>query len=299
VSEPTDEPAFLKAILANRDDDLPRLVFADWLDERNGPRDAERAEFIRVQVELAKIPVRTFGPSEGKLELRHEKLRRREKELWATMVDDKSAFAWCKVFGDGTLLHVEGPKVYDRRDRGGADSKVVTVSRGFPELVTCTLADWCGGNCWRCAGSRTNYHDRSQDCPACHGSGARPTIGPTVVAAHPVTRVTLSDREPLHIENRRTRTRTFMWLADDDPTPPLVWEGPPRAELFERHRLPAAVMTDELRQRFASAEEARDAVSERLIAWAKEQNRPKYRDVVDEQLRNVASMSLMPSEVIS
>jgi uncharacterized protein (TIGR02996 family) len=41
--------ALLSAILANPDDDLPRLVFADWLEE-NGTSDADaaRVEFIRL-----------------------------------------------------------------------------------------------------------------------------------------------------------------------------------------------------------------------------------------------------------
>src|SRR6476659_5225140 len=39
-----------QAIYANPDDDTPRLVYADWLDEHDQP---ERAEFIRVQIELA------------------------------------------------------------------------------------------------------------------------------------------------------------------------------------------------------------------------------------------------------
>jgi uncharacterized protein (TIGR02996 family) len=44
-----DRLALLSAILAAPDDDLPRLVFADWLDE-NGTTDADaaRAEFIRL-----------------------------------------------------------------------------------------------------------------------------------------------------------------------------------------------------------------------------------------------------------
>jgi uncharacterized protein (TIGR02996 family) len=37
---------FLAAVLARPDDDLPRLIFADWLDEHG---DADRAEFIRLQ----------------------------------------------------------------------------------------------------------------------------------------------------------------------------------------------------------------------------------------------------------
>src|SRR5690242_1443256 len=43
-----DEEAFLRAICENPDDDLPRLVYADWLDERGDPR----GEFIRVQIGL-------------------------------------------------------------------------------------------------------------------------------------------------------------------------------------------------------------------------------------------------------
>ncbi len=49
----TDRAAFLRAIADNPDDDLPRLVYADWLDEHGEP---ERAEFIRVQCELARLP---------------------------------------------------------------------------------------------------------------------------------------------------------------------------------------------------------------------------------------------------
>lgn len=46
-------PALLAAVLAHPDDDTPRLVYADWLQE-NGQ--LERAEFIRVQIELARRP---------------------------------------------------------------------------------------------------------------------------------------------------------------------------------------------------------------------------------------------------
>jgi uncharacterized protein (TIGR02996 family) len=45
-----DQAALYRGILANPHADLPRLVYADWLEE-NGR--AERAEFIRVQIELA------------------------------------------------------------------------------------------------------------------------------------------------------------------------------------------------------------------------------------------------------
>jgi uncharacterized protein (TIGR02996 family) len=46
----TDREALLRAVCENPDDDLPRLVFADWLEEHDEP---ERAEFIRLQIEIA------------------------------------------------------------------------------------------------------------------------------------------------------------------------------------------------------------------------------------------------------
>lgn len=50
----THEEAFLRAILEAPDDDTPRLVFADYLEETG--RDPARAEFVRVQIELAGLP---------------------------------------------------------------------------------------------------------------------------------------------------------------------------------------------------------------------------------------------------
>jgi uncharacterized protein (TIGR02996 family) len=48
----TTADALLAAVIASPDDDLPRLVYADWLDEHGEP---ERAEFVRAQVELEQM----------------------------------------------------------------------------------------------------------------------------------------------------------------------------------------------------------------------------------------------------
>ena len=48
----TQDEAFLQSIGEDPDDDGPRLIYADWLEERGDPR----GEFIRVQVELARTP---------------------------------------------------------------------------------------------------------------------------------------------------------------------------------------------------------------------------------------------------
>src|SRR5262245_58911497 len=50
-----DETSFLRAILEAPDDHAPRLVYADWLEERGH---AGRAEFLRVECRLARLPVR-------------------------------------------------------------------------------------------------------------------------------------------------------------------------------------------------------------------------------------------------
>jgi uncharacterized protein (TIGR02996 family) len=47
----TDEAALRAAVLAHPDDDTPRLVYADWCDDAG---DADRAAFIRAQVEAAR-----------------------------------------------------------------------------------------------------------------------------------------------------------------------------------------------------------------------------------------------------
>src|SRR5579883_1945707 len=50
------EAALLRAIAANRDEDTPRLVFADYLDELGEPSRSARAEFIRLHVHTTRLP---------------------------------------------------------------------------------------------------------------------------------------------------------------------------------------------------------------------------------------------------
>lgn len=50
----TDRESLMRAICAAPHDDLPRLVFADWLQESGADADAAFAEFIRIQCDMAK-----------------------------------------------------------------------------------------------------------------------------------------------------------------------------------------------------------------------------------------------------
>src|SRR5437764_775929 len=68
MNQEQEERAFLEDIIANPDDDVPRLVYADWLDDHcakgqpgwphamdkeGKPYGSARADFIRAQVALA------------------------------------------------------------------------------------------------------------------------------------------------------------------------------------------------------------------------------------------------------
>jgi uncharacterized protein (TIGR02996 family) len=77
----THDEAFLAAICERPDDDTPRLIYADWLDDHGQP---ERAEFIRVQVELARLPREeewVTGRRVPRRDSRWARLRRREQQL--------------------------------------------------------------------------------------------------------------------------------------------------------------------------------------------------------------------------
>ena len=72
---------FLRAILDAPDDDGPRLIYADWLEERGDPR----GEFIRVQCALARG---ADGPQRGALEARQQKLLAAHRREWSRALWD-------------------------------------------------------------------------------------------------------------------------------------------------------------------------------------------------------------------
>jgi uncharacterized protein (TIGR02996 family) len=75
----TDEDAFLYTIRENAADEGPRLIFADWLDERG---QAERAEFIRLQVGLEPHRFEIDRPGVRELLTREEDLLSRNGAAW-------------------------------------------------------------------------------------------------------------------------------------------------------------------------------------------------------------------------
>jgi uncharacterized protein (TIGR02996 family) len=77
---PTHADAFLQEILAHPDDDTPRLIYADWLDEHGGPAGEARAELIRVQCRLADATLRR--ELRNRLSWREHQLLRRHTPEW-------------------------------------------------------------------------------------------------------------------------------------------------------------------------------------------------------------------------
>lgn len=127
------EAGFITAICAEPADDTPRVIYADWLQERDGPGDGDRGEFIRVQCEMAKIKPYWKGHPGCALEKRYETINYRETELFESM--GANPFGWfpgiCTVTIDPSK-HLKGNGL----PPGGL------LRRGFIEQVKLPLAAW-------------------------------------------------------------------------------------------------------------------------------------------------------------
>ena len=82
------DEAFTQAILETQDDDTPRLVYADWLEEQG---ETTRVEFIRGQIALARMP--QDDPEFTALSSRMNDLLRTHREEWVALLTF-SAAAW-------------------------------------------------------------------------------------------------------------------------------------------------------------------------------------------------------------
>ncbi len=89
VTHEEQERAFLSEIKERPDEDPPRLIFADWLEDRGQPGDAARAEFIRIQCALADRNM----PSDRRkaLEAQEWELRDQHEGEWGQPLRDLGA----------------------------------------------------------------------------------------------------------------------------------------------------------------------------------------------------------------
>src|SRR5262249_23928185 len=123
--------ALLADILANPEDDTPCLVSADWLEDHGAP---ERAEFVRLQVELAHL--HDYHPSRPPLLRRQAALLEANAEAWLARVP-----AWARKkaeFRRGVVAHFELPASQLLRRGAGLRKKAPFNSldlRDTPPLV--------------------------------------------------------------------------------------------------------------------------------------------------------------------
>ncbi|HEY2908903.1 MAG TPA: TIGR02996 domain-containing protein [Gemmataceae bacterium] len=145
---PADEHPFLDAILASPSADGPRLVYADYLDETGNPLDARRAELVRVQVALERVPAE---------QPRHGELKNREVELvaafgaawmapWASL---RTEFQFRRGLPDAVAIDAatflaRGEELFDNTQTQSGRSfirrvKLREAARTLPDLVNCPL----------------------------------------------------------------------------------------------------------------------------------------------------------------
>ena len=136
----SDDDGFLATIIAHPEDDAPRLVYADWLEERGDEVSVARSEFIRVQCELAAYPkagsqIRTASGMEF-IRPGWEALRRRERELLESNV------AWASKFA--SVFHPNKPTTPGGWYGYGGCGLGVTWDwhRGFIDSVTLRFNDF-------------------------------------------------------------------------------------------------------------------------------------------------------------
>jgi uncharacterized protein (TIGR02996 family) len=111
----TTSPDLLAAILAAPNDDLPRLIYADWLDEHG---ESKRAEFIRRQID---------DP---------------EADQWELLFDLAYVF-----FPDAEGEYCNQPKNTIKILHADKSKVEYVFRRGFVDEVRCSLLDWVGGVC--------------------------------------------------------------------------------------------------------------------------------------------------------
>jgi uncharacterized protein (TIGR02996 family) len=118
--------AFLAAVKESPEDDTPRLVLADWLQEHGDATDQARGEFIRVQCQLARLPA--ADPRRGDL-------ARRERELL-----DAHAPAWL-----GPLWGKSGRFGFRRGLHHAYVIARTLLSRAFGQLLASGTYAWVEG----------------------------------------------------------------------------------------------------------------------------------------------------------
>jgi uncharacterized protein (TIGR02996 family) len=174
------EESFLQAIYRNPRDDMPRLVYADWLDENSN---SDRAEFIRLQFEIAAQRAGLVAASEEN-DRRQDWLEQRERELL-----EKNWQQWLRPLHSWILYRNCDTNILTYENITG-NRAVVRFRKGFPGEVNLNTDTFLGIPCLA--------HARSgENCINCGGTGATKGAALTLLPELPtVTKISLADKRP-------------------------------------------------------------------------------------------------------
>jgi uncharacterized protein (TIGR02996 family) len=244
----------LAGICAYPDDDLRRLVAADWLTEHG---EEERAEFVRVQTQGGDTTALT--PDLGD---------------------------WLGSLPPGTA--------YTTREYAlTLTAPAVLVRRGFADVVRAPLAWLIGGQCERCEGRGYLYahNPGNVGCESCggknatmagepgrqffieSGTGRTPARLDELVRCQPVTKVVVVDREPKPNTAEEGAVEWWGWYVVGELMEQEGYDLP--TELWPQlrhHRTSLAWDRDRPSRwcQFPTREDALDALSDALLNPARE-----------------------------
>lgn len=133
-----DGDALLAVIAAHPDEDTPRLMYADWLEERADAVSVTRAQYIRASVEHAKsYDPHEIGPGcEAERNAMSVQIARWVPSVWpippCESLHALGRYTWMFTGGEGFAVHGTAEQPGHRAD----------YRRGFCELVVMRLMEW-------------------------------------------------------------------------------------------------------------------------------------------------------------
>jgi uncharacterized protein (TIGR02996 family) len=233
----TTGDALLQAILdpANFADDFLRLQYADVLEEEG---EAERAEFIRVQVKLAAWPCEC----DSEERVYHEECRC--KERLALHRRERESSLRCREWSGLPLLNVPWFVDYHGPTLSGLPPRAL-FRRGFVAAASCATADWL-------------------------------RHGPAVVRAQPLERVRLMDRQPTRYDGQYLTSPPgpyWRWFPATLPGERYPWPAEHRSEIPRALWAAYAALcrAEGRRWEHLTEEAAWDALSWACLSWARSQ----------------------------
>lgn len=213
-----EREALLAAIRDDPNDDTVRLAYCDWLQERG--TDPRLEKFIRLQLELSKIPEGTPHEENDKLYLLHDARDLLEELRDTDLYPDYVGTApWFKVRDSMGMCHVE----YEQQGTAaGYINPMLIFHRGFlrrtitsaQELLGGNTCRWCGGRAKTNSGRR--YGRRSRRCRECGGTGCHPGLLP-YLRTQPVEEIVVFGPGDGHLLHRH--------IQIDPPGPDYLWQA--------------------------------------------------------------------------